>query len=146
VDPNFGFFYDRLNPVIRLPFLAAGQLFKRMYQADITTVGIKLDVSIRCQIVFSFRTPFKPLYYHEPIQLGRGLEVVWGIHLMWCSFAETSGGILMFGIPVGLAAGISYVTGGTLVPVEPQDPKENFPPPTESKESASNVAHLQEAK
>jgi len=131
VDPNFGVLWNRLNPIIRLPFLACGQLFKRKYQADIISVGLKFDLSIRCQVAFMYRAPFKQIYYHEPIQLGRGMELIWGMHITWCSFANTSGGILLVGIPIGLAAGVSYITGGTLVPVETSNPKENFPVPTE---------------
>jgi len=131
VDPNVGIIYNRLNPVLRLPFLACGQLFKRKYQADILTVGLKLDVSVRCQVFFCFRTPFRALYYHEPIRLGRGMELVWGLHVTWCSFADTSGGILMVGVPVGLAVGVSYITHGMLLPMQVEDANENFPVPTE---------------
>jgi len=131
VDPNFGILWNRLNPIIRLPFLACGQLFKRKYQADIVTVGFKVDLSVRCQVAFMYRAPFKQIYYHEPIQLGKGLELIWGMHITWCSFANTSGGILLVGIPVGLAAGVGYITGGFLNPVDPDNAGENFPVPSE---------------
>ncbi len=130
MDPNFGFFYNRLNPVLRLLFQASGDQLERKYQADITTIGLKADVSIRCQMVVCYRVPFRELYYHEPIKLGRGFEVMWGLNVMWCSFADTPGGIFMVGIPVGLAAGISYITGGNLVPIEPEETQENLPTPS----------------
>jgi len=129
-DPNFGLFFDRLNPIINTTFLAVGQLFKRKYQMDLTTAGIKFDLSVRSQFIFFFRAPFKQMYYHEPIKLGRGLDVQWVFHLTWCSFAETSGGVLMVGIPIGLAAGISLVTGGQLNPVNSEVREDNWPTPS----------------
>src|SRR4051794_25604797 len=64
-DANFGMIYDTLNAIVRPRFLAIGQLYKRKYQMDMKTVGLKFDFSVRCQFVFMFRTPFKQLYYHE---------------------------------------------------------------------------------
>jgi hypothetical protein len=88
VDPSIGAFIDTLNPLMMTKFLAAGKLFHRAYQAYISTVGIKIEAAIRLQAIFLFRSPFKKLYYHEEIELGRGVDiVVSGIcHITWASF------------------------------------------------------------
>lgn len=58
----------------------------------------------------------------QPIALGRGIDIAWPpFHLTWASFKDTSGGVLMFGLPVGLCAGVSLVTGGVLHPVPGPD-------------------------
>lgn len=88
-DPNFGVIYDTLNPILRVKFLAGGKLFKRSYQALISTVGLKAEASVRCQVAFMHRTPFKPLYYHDEIELGKGVDFVLTgfVHVTWVSFA-----------------------------------------------------------
>ncbi len=93
---------------------------QRSYQGNIQTVGLKIDLSLRLQVGFMFRTPFKRLYYKQPIELSRGVDVVVpGIcHITYAKFKETSGGILFIGYPLGLSGGFSFVTGGQLVPIE----------------------------
>ncbi len=101
------------------------------YPALIKTAGIKAEIDIRCQLAFLYRSPFKKLYYHEPIELGKGVDFILTslIHVTWASFKgasrrlpsvviaiETSGGVLLIGFPLGLAAGISVVRGGVLNP------------------------------
>jgi hypothetical protein len=76
IDPNFGFFFDTLNPSVTLGFLAVGKHLQRSYEARISTVGLKFDFSLRLQLGFLWRPPFKKLYYKEPIPLGRGFDLI----------------------------------------------------------------------
>ena len=78
------------------------------------------SVCVRAQLAIIFKPPFKKMFFHEEIELGRGIDlIVTGFFsLTWVQFKETSGGILMIGYPLGIAAGISYVRGGVLRPLE----------------------------
>jgi len=115
-DFNLAFIFDTLNPTIKTKLVACGEITERVYRAAIKGVGPKFDLSLRSQLILVFGPPFKQLYYHEPIELGRGIDILWGFHLTWVSFKNTSGGILMMGFPLGLALGISYIWGGVLTP------------------------------
>jgi len=115
---NAGLIWDTLNPDIRTKFMCGGQLFRRAYQGELKTVGLKIELAARLQTAFIFRPPFKPLFYHQPIELGSGVDIAtFGFNLTWVSFKHSPGGLLCFGVPVGLTWGISYVRGGKLIPV-----------------------------
>lgn len=117
VDPNIGFLLDTLNPIIRMRFNAAGASVTRVYRAHIRTVGLRFCCSIRTQAAFVFRMPFTPVFTQQPIPLGRGVDLCWGLCLTFATFQNHAGFVLLVGVPVGLSVGASLVRGGTLVPL-----------------------------
>jgi len=116
IDPNIGGIIDTLNPTFNPVFGIAGKLAGRKFSSHIRSWGLKLDFSFRLQMIFLIRPPFKELYYNEPIELGKGIDIQSGFHLTWVSFKNYPGGVLMAGIPIGLGAGISFITDGVLIP------------------------------
>jgi hypothetical protein len=52
VDPNIGAFIDILNPIVALRFTAANQNVQRFYRAYLSTIGPRIDISLRVQSVF----------------------------------------------------------------------------------------------
>lgn len=118
LDPNFGLLVDILNPVVNLRYSAASKNVHRFYRAFISTIGLRFDASFRFQAVFWIKPPFKATFRHERIELGRGIDICWGLLFTYVNFKNHSGGLLMIGIPVGLSAGVSFIRGGHLVPLE----------------------------
>lgn len=117
-DFNYGLILNTLNPKLYTRFLAAGKLFRRPYQASIYCIGLKGEISFRCQVAFFTRPPFKDIYLHQPIELGRGFDIAWPpVHLTYASFKNTSGGVVLIGVPLGLVFSLSLVKSGILIPI-----------------------------
>jgi len=98
-----------------------------------------MDLNLKRQCVFNllgfFKTPFKLLYQHEPLEIGRGIDFAVGLFVItFAPFKHTSGGFISIGIPMGLAIGASFITGGELLPIT-NDPKFTLTPPFFAREA-----------
>lgn len=142
-DPNIGLLWSTLNPILRFRFSAAGQTVHRVYRAAIYTVGVRPCFSWRMQSVFVLRLPFRKLFKHERIELGRGFDIGWGLHITYVNFREHVGGILCIGVPVGISFGAAYVRGGWLIPM--QHP-ENIPDLLSARIAAEKSTDTQQQK
>jgi hypothetical protein len=122
--PNFNFNYafimNNMSPTVRVKMNTVAGTLERSYKSYFKGYGINIDFSMRCQALTFLRSPFPDVYWKRPIELGKGIDIAFpfAFHITYMSFKNSSGGILMVGIPVGFAAGITYFQGGSLIPFE----------------------------
>jgi len=116
-DPNVGLVYDMLDPYLRFNYEAAGQQETRSYVTEINTIGPKIDLSFRCQLSFILNTPYELLQKYKPIEVESGFDLV----IFWLSFTyiklkNTPSRVILVGVPLGAAFGLSLIRSGILTP------------------------------
>jgi len=135
IDPNVGLIWDNLDPEFSITYQnAAGQKKVRNYQASIDTVGLKLDVSFRFNLVFFTDSANDYFESNKVLELGQGIEIGdWplrmlipglnllpvGTGLIYAPFKNAPGGLLIIDLNIGLGGdGLCLVQGGTLTPTK----------------------------
>eukprot|EP01080_Neovahlkampfia_damariscottae_P010588 gene10588-3106_t len=115
---NFGLLINNMQPTLRVKMNTVAGTIERVFDGYFKGIGLTVDCSVRCQGFFFIRSPFHDVYWEQPIELGKGIDIAFpfALHITYMSFKNTSGGVLMIGIPVGFAAGITYFEGGSLIP------------------------------
>lgn len=147
-DWNGGFFVDTQDPRFTVTYKdARGNTKTRTYQADISLVGLNVELALRLNLIFFVGTDFNFHESNKVIELGKGMQVNPGLtlslfsnfflplklenidypmlalslfDLTYVPFTNTSGGLFIASIVFGypfLRDYISLVTGGTLTPV-----------------------------
>lgn len=123
IDPNVGLIWDNLDPMFTITYKnAAGQTKTRKYQASIDTIGLKLDVSIRFNLVFFTDSANDYYESNKVLHLGTGIELgiaeAWGLGLIYAPFTNAPGGLLIINGNFGIGGnGLCLVQGGTLIPI-----------------------------
>jgi hypothetical protein len=147
VDPNGAFIVDTQDPAFDVVFKnSAGEIKTQRFQADIESIGLKLQFSLNINLIFFIGMDLNYLNAHEKIELGYGGEVSTGwilflINMFWQNHAarrylllspwvanvmftyapckRLKGSLLLVSLCLGFAGdSLSVVTGGSLTPVE----------------------------
>lgn len=122
VDPNFAFFIENQNPAFAIYYKdQAGNVKIRDYQANINTIGLKLELSLKLDLIFFVNTDMNFFDSNKEIKFGNGIDtnlaMLFGFGVTYASFADMPGGMLILSLPLFLAApSLSLVTGGSLIP------------------------------
>lgn len=119
LDPNIGFFYDNINPNIEITYKNDnGNYLTQKYKSSISSIGFKIEAAFVINFIFLIGTDLNFFKSKKEIKLGPGVSL--GLagplpNLTYSSIKESPGGILIFGIPIGLSFhGLNYVIGGKL--------------------------------
>ena len=130
-DPNFAFILDWQNPEFDVTFKNEnGDIKTRTFQANIESIGLKLELAIKFNLIFFIDTDLTLLDTNKKIKLGSGIDFSIGItDITYASFKKHRGGILVLGFalvslrtlgilndPVNalIPRALSYTTGGYL--------------------------------
>ncbi len=122
VDPNFAFLIETQNPAFTVYYKdQAGNVKMRDYQANINTIGLKLELSLKLDLIFFVNTDMNFFDSNKEIKFGNGIDtnlaMLFGCGVTYASFANMPGGMLILSLPLFLAApSLSLVTGGSLLP------------------------------
>jgi hypothetical protein len=123
VDPNWALIMETQNPAFDVVFKdAAGNAKIRRFQAEINTIGLKLELSIKLDLIFFVNTDLNFYESTETIKLGTGIDAniacLAGLGVTFVPFLNKKGGMAIIGMPLLFAfPSLSVVTGGTLTPV-----------------------------
>ncbi len=144
-DPNGAFFVDTQDPLFDVEFKNKdGEIKTRKVQANIETIGLKVQFSLNWNFIFFVGTDLNYLGSSEVLELGTGFEFdagsiidvalllisrpdlvlrrnsigLFNLIFTYAPFKKVNGGLFMasgcFGLPGG---SLSIVTGGSLTPV-----------------------------
>lgn len=122
-DPNGAFFWDTQDPEFDMIFKnAAGEVKHRRIQADIESIGLKVEFALNINIIFFIGTDLNYFDTVNKVNLGTGVEftiaVGPGITITYAPFRNASGALFMTTLGFGLKfPSLSVVTGGNLSPV-----------------------------
>ncbi|QQR49442.1 hypothetical protein IPF37_01175 [bacterium] len=122
VDPNFAFFVETQNPEFTVQYKdQAGNVKMRSYKANINTIGLKLELSLKLDLIFFVNTDMNFFDSNKEIKFGNGIDaniaMFFGCGVTYASFANMPGGMLILSLPLFLAGpSLSLVTGGSLIP------------------------------
>lgn len=133
-DPNIAFIGDTQNPSFTAIFKnAEGKIKSRIFDALITSWGIKIAFSINLDLIF-FTGDVNFEDSSKVLELGTGIDITQNffalipglspllkgsippLTFLYAPFTNAPGGIVMVGTALGIAGGISVVTSGTLTP------------------------------
>lgn len=122
-DPNAGFLNDNQNPRFTTVFKdVQGKIKKRTFDCLINSVGLKFALGFNFVLIF-FTGDMDFENSNQVLKLGTGIDMSFSLFPLPISllalhapFKNAPGGITMIGGSLGLSAGISMVTGGTLTP------------------------------
>lgn len=126
-DPNVALIGDTQNPSFTAIFKdQQGNIKSRIFDALITSYGLKIAFSINLNFIF-FTGNVNFEESNKVLELGTGIDIsgsflrpiseyLPGLLFLYAPFKNAPGGIVMAGIPLGIAGGLSVVTGGTLTP------------------------------
>ncbi len=92
VDPNIALIFDMQNPAFNVVFKNSdGEIKTKRFQANIKSIGTKIQFSLNWNFIFFIGTDFNYLGAHEVIQLGVGGEVSLGslIRIIFPEFAQS---------------------------------------------------------
>jgi hypothetical protein len=124
VDPNLGLCWDTMNPTITVNFVnPKGEVKTRRHQFLINSIGIKFVCSVDICCIRLTGLSFNYYDSNKELNLGSGIDMsacaFGGLNFVYCSIKDMPGcGVVLVSIPVGVAAGLSYVYGGKIVPVK----------------------------
>jgi hypothetical protein len=128
-DFNFAFFLDRQNPEFDFTFKNHQNDIKtRRYRLNFTSLGFRMQLAYNLNLIFLVNTLLDFYNGQSTIPLGMGVILdissgVPGITVSYMGFEKVGGGALMVSIPIGATSpGISFITGGTLSPIEEYNP------------------------
>lgn len=127
-DPNLGLIWNTQNPNFTAVFKDnQGNVKTRNYNASIESVGLKYSLAYNLNFIF-FTGDLNFDNSNKVLELGTGIDISLttlfpplmvlpvSVFTLYAPFTNAPGGILMIGIPLGFAGGLSIVTGGTLIP------------------------------
>lgn len=127
VCPNKGFIKDTQYPEFSVVFKNnVGDVKTKSFQGQFVGYGLKIQLAFKFDFIFFIGTDVNFFDSQEPIDLGSGFELGFAIpHLpivslecTYVSFKKHSGGMLIFAPTFGIAGlSLSYIAGGTLIPV-----------------------------
>lgn len=143
VDPNGAFFVDTQDPAFTLLFKNnAGEIKTQRFQADIESIGLKVQLSLNLCFIFFVGADLSYLDAHDKIEFGVGGEIGLGavtrlltrallrsfpgpvtgalavsaqfidIALTYVPFKKNAGGLLMASLDFGLSANLLSVVTG----------------------------------
>jgi hypothetical protein len=128
LDPNLGLIWDTQNPSFTAIFKdARGNVKSRIFDALIYSIGLKYAFSINFNFIF-FTGDIDFENSTKTLELGTGIDISLttifpplaalpaSIFVLYAPLKNAPGGLVMVGIPIGYAGGVSMVTGGTLTP------------------------------
>ncbi|MCK4651115.1 hypothetical protein KAT08_02970 [Candidatus Babeliales bacterium] len=133
VDPNLALIFDIQNPILQVIYKnSIGEIKTRKYQALVKSIGLKLEFDFKIDLIFIVGTDFNFYDSDKTIELGPGIDLKTNIiDFTYASFNNHDGGMIILGIPIlgelsnfltyGISlclVGISYVSGGYLIPIE----------------------------
>ncbi|QQR49443.1 hypothetical protein IPF37_01180 [bacterium] len=122
VDPNFAFFIETQNPEFTVQYKdQTGNIKTRNYRAKINTIGLKLELSLKLDLIFFVNTDMNFFDSNKEIKFGNGIDaniaMLFGCGVTYASFADMPGGMLILSLPLFFAGpSLSLVTGGSLIP------------------------------
>ena len=133
-DPNIALIGDTQNPSFTAVFKdAQGKIKSRIFDALITSWGIKIAFSINLDLIF-FTGDINFEDSNKVLELGTGIDITQNffrfipggspllkecippLTFLYAPFKNSPGGIVMVGTALGFAGGISVVTSGKLTP------------------------------
>lgn len=127
-DPNLGLIWNTQNPNFTAVFKDnQGNVKIRNYTAAIESVGLKYSLAYNLNFIF-FTGDLNFDNSNKVLELGTGIDISLttlfpplmvlpvSVFTLYAPFTNAPGGILMIGVPLGFAGGMSIVTGGTLTP------------------------------
>ncbi|MBM3893712.1 hypothetical protein FJ365_04930 [Candidatus Dependentiae bacterium] len=118
-DPNLAFFYNNQNPTFTMTYVnPKGEVKSRTFESSIESWGLKIELSVRIDMIFFTGTNIDFLETDKQIQLGTGIDITFGcIGLVYVPFLNAPGGMLILSGLLGVGGGTSLVTGGYLRPI-----------------------------
>lgn len=121
LDPNIAFFYDTINPDIKITYKDNKENFiTKEYNSSIKSIGLKFEAAFVLDFIFILGTNLNLFNSKDVIKIGSGFSLnlnpgCLGLTITYASIKNGPGGILILSIPIGASAGLaSYVIGGTL--------------------------------
>jgi hypothetical protein len=124
IDPNLALIYDNQNPQFVMSFQnSKGEIKTRAYQANITSVGLKVECSIKIDFIMFVNTDLNFEDSSKELELGMGIDISiglgGGLGLTYAPFTNTNGGILILSFLPNIIAinPFSLVLGGSLKPL-----------------------------
>lgn len=120
IDPNIALIIDKQNPNFTVTFKnSEGKIKKRKYALTIKSVGIKIECSIKIDVISIFGKNFNYYDTSKELKLGPGVDVgISWLSLTICKIEELGCTLLLFGPVLGILGSISYVFQGTMTPIE----------------------------
>ena len=119
VDPNVALIIDTQNPNFTVTFKnSEGKIKRRKYTLTIKSVGFKIELSIKIDVISIFGKNFNYYDTNKELKLGPGVDVGTGwLSLTICKIEELGCTLLLFGPVFGILGSISYVYQGTMKPI-----------------------------
>lgn len=120
VDPNIALILDTQNPDFIVTFKnAEGKIKRRKYALKIFSVGFKIELSIKVDVISIIGNNFNYYETNKPINLGAGIDIAGGwLGLTICKIEEFGCALLLFGVIFGISGAVSYVYKGTMTPIK----------------------------
>ncbi|MFH1254561.1 MAG: hypothetical protein V1646_03960 [bacterium] len=120
VDPNVALIIDTQNPNFTVTFKnSEGKIKRRKYALIIKSIGFKIELSIKIDIISIFGKNFNYYDTNKELKLGPGVDVGTGwLSLTICKIEELGCTLLLFGPVFGILGSISYVYQGTMAPIK----------------------------
>jgi hypothetical protein len=120
VDHNIALILDTQNPNFTVTFKnAEGKIKKRKYALIIKSIGFKIELSIKIDVLSILGKNFNYYDTNKVLTLGPGVDVGTGwLSLTVCKIEELGCTLLVFGPVLGILGSISYVHKGTMTPIK----------------------------
>ncbi len=102
VDPNFAFILDTQNPTFNITYKNSnGEIKSRKYKAEIHSLGIKWEATIKFNLIFFVGTDLNFYNTDKKIEIESGFDIESSIFdFTYAKFNNAPGGMIIFGIPV----------------------------------------------
>ncbi len=123
IDPNLACIKETQNPEFNVYYQDKTENIKfRRYKAEINTIGLKLEASIKFDFIFFINTDINFYDSDKVIELGKGIDSNFsffsGIAFTYAPFKNCKGAMLIVSVPIlFVGPSLSLVTGGSLTPV-----------------------------
>lgn len=124
LDGNLGLVWDTMDPVVTVTFVnPTGEVKTRKHQLIINTIGPKFKLTCDFCLLKFTGSGFNYYDSRKELSLGGGIDVTAapfiGPDFLYCRIKEMPGtGILMGGVALGIALGISGIYSGTITPIK----------------------------